>query len=69
MSEDVYKRAYEKGKRYLESIATSKYFDIVEDSYEYPYGLVLTEYASKAAKEGYEDGELSYVCINLEDYV
>lgn len=61
--------AYEKARKYLESIATSQYYDIVEDSYEYDNGLILIEYDSQAALDGNEDGEINHTCVNVEDFI
>ncbi len=70
MTDSEYKIAYEKGYKYLESIADCRWYNIVEDSYEYEYGLLLITYDSEDAMKGLLDvnGELCHICINLEDY-
>ena len=70
MTDKEYKIAYEKGSKYLESIVDSKWYTIIEDSYEYEYGLLLIVYNSEDAMRGLSDvdGELYHICINLEDY-
>lgn len=60
--------AREVAEAYLKSQATSKYYTIVEDTYEYDNGLLLIEYASEAAMLAHEDGELRHVCVNIDDY-
>lgn len=56
---------YTKGKEYLERIAKSngeKYYEIVEDTYEYPNGLMLITYNDEA----HED-EKDHICIDLDN--
>lgn len=66
-----YNKAYKKGKKLLEDIARQKgwkYYDIVEDSYTYPYGLLLIGYEDEASMKGMvrDINEIGYVCINLD---
>ena len=63
--EESVKSNYAKGKDYLENIAKSnneKYYEIVEDTYEYPNGLMLITYNDEA----HED-EKDHICIDLDN--
>ena len=63
--EESVKSNYAKGKDYLENIAKSnneKYYEIVEDTYEYPNGLMLITYND----EKHED-EKEHICIDLDN--
>lgn len=63
--EESVKSNYARGKEYLENIAKSnneKYYEIVEDTYEYPNGLMLITYND----EKHED-EKEHICIDLDN--
>lgn len=63
--EESVKSNYARGKDYLENIAKSnneKYYEIVEDTYEYPNGLMLITYND----EKHED-EKEHICIDLDN--
>ena len=60
-----YDEAYKIGKAYLEGIAHAegiKHYEIVGDSYKFPYGLMLVPYADETHETEIE-GQL---LINLE---
>ena len=62
-----YKERYKIGCKYLASVADvePEYYEIVEDNYEYPFGLTLIEYADLEHEE-----EIEHTCIDLygKDY-
>lgn len=67
MPETVYKKAYEKGYNYLKKTAEkngARFYEIVEDNYEYDYGLTLIVYMDRQHTD-----ELYHECIDLNDYV
>lgn len=71
MKRDLQKN-YEKGKEYLEKVAKEngwKYYDIVENSYEYKYGLTLIGYENEESQKGTTNDiiELGHVSINVEN--
>lgn len=60
-----YEHRYAYGEEWLEHIAVEnnyKYFEIVEDSYEYENGLVLIAYEDEK-----HEVEQEYTCIDLDN--
>lgn len=74
MKNELYLKAYKEGKKYLENYAHLngiECYEIVEDSQEYPYGLLLINYDN--CKEDFLaekdcDG-IAEKCINLEKFM
>ena len=63
LSEINYAEKYKLAYQYLETIAKEKkikFYEIVEDSYEYEYGLLLIVYND----ENHED-ENYHICIDI----
>lgn len=59
------KSNYEKGLEYLENIAKeegAKEYEIVEDTYEYPNGLMLIIYS-----DAEHENEVDHICIDLDN--
>ena len=60
-----YYKNYEIGKKLLEKIVKAQHiehYEIVEDSYEYEYGLMLIVYNDEKHEE-----EVYHICIDLEE--
>ena len=53
-------------EKYLIDIANkenAKYYEIVEDSYVYPHGLLLIVYSDELF-----ENEIFHICVNIDDF-
>lgn len=63
MKDTLYQEQYNRAYKYLESLTKDeKYYEIVEDSYKYKYGLILITYYDKKHEQ-----EKEHFCINILD--